>query len=109
MRIILITTTNAELNSYCDRIEKHLPDWSSRVLSWLRQPSNRGVRILVTTLLVIGGLFSFLPVLGLWMLPLGLIIISQDFPFLQRPLVNAFQWIEAGLGRLKRWRAGSTG
>jgi hypothetical protein len=101
----LITTTNAELNCYCDRIEKHLPDWSSRFLSWLRQPSNRGVRILVATLLGMGGLFSFLPVLGLWMLPLGLIIISQDFPFLQRPLVNAFQWIEARLGGLERWRA----
>jgi hypothetical protein len=91
----VVTTTNAELNCYCERIEKHLPDWSSRFLRWLRQPSNRGVRIVVATLLGLGGLLSFLPVLGSWMLPLGLIIISQDLPFLQRPLVNAFQWIEA--------------
>jgi hypothetical protein len=100
----VVTTTNAELNCYCERIEKHLPDWSSRFLRWLRRPSNRGVRILVAAFLGLGGLFSFLPVLGLWMLPLGLIIISQDLPFLQVPLVNAFQWIEARVGRWKRWR-----
>ncbi len=28
------------------------------------------------------------------MLPLGLIIIAQDLPFLQPPLVRIFQWIE---------------
>jgi len=100
----VVTTTNAELNCYCERIEQHLPNWSSRFLSWLRQPSNRGARILVAALLGLGALFAFLPVLGLWMLPLGLIIISQDLPFLQRPLVKAFQWIEASVGRLKRWR-----
>jgi hypothetical protein len=100
----VITTTNAELNDYCERIEKHLPDWSSRFLRWLRQPSNGNVRMLVAALLGLGALLSFLPVLGLWMLPLGLIIISQDLPFLRGPLVNAFQWIEARVGRLKRWR-----
>lgn len=100
----MTTATNAELDRYCDRIEKHLPDWSSRFLRWLRQPSNRSVRILVAALLGLGGLFSFLPVAGLWMLPLGLIVISQDLPFLQAPLVLAFQWIEARVERWKRWR-----
>jgi hypothetical protein len=51
--------------------------------------------------LVVGGLLSFLPVLGLWMLPLGLIIISQDLPALQRPLLRVFQWADR---RSKAWR-----
>lgn len=34
--------------------------------------------------LVIGGLFGWLPVLGFWMLPLGLVILSADVPALRK-------------------------
>ncbi len=34
----------------------------------------------VGLLLIVGGVFSILPVLGLWMLPLGLVLLSEDFP-----------------------------
>jgi hypothetical protein len=44
------------------------------------------VRIPVGILLIIGGILSFLPILGLWMLPLGLLLLAQDLPFLQRPM-----------------------
>jgi purine-cytosine permease-like protein len=33
---------------------------------------------------VFGGLFSFLPILGVWMLPLGLVILSIDYAFIRR-------------------------
>lgn len=35
---------------------------------------------------MIGGILSFLPVLGIWMLPLGLILLAIDLPILQRPV-----------------------
>jgi hypothetical protein len=98
-------TTKARLDGYFERIEAHLPGWLSRFFHWLRQPSSRIVRILVAVLLIFGSLLSFLPVLGVWMLPLGLIIISQDLPFLQRPLVRAFAWIETTWERWQQWRA----
>jgi hypothetical protein len=100
----MIAIQNAEFDRYCERVEDSLPNWSSRFLRWLRQPSSRSARILVSALLVIGGLFSFLPVLGLWMLPLGLIIIAQDLPFLKAPLVGAFQRVEAGWDHWQHWR-----
>jgi hypothetical protein len=84
----------AELERYFDRIEQHLPKWLARLLHWLRQPSMLIARILVCLLLIVGGLLAFLPLLGIWMLPLGLMIIAQDLPFLQPPLVRVFQWIE---------------
>ncbi|MEQ9642798.1 MAG: hypothetical protein RIM84_22435 [Alphaproteobacteria bacterium] len=34
--------------------------------------------------LVLGGVFGFLPVVGFWMLPLGLLVLSQDSPRLRR-------------------------
>ena len=36
--------------------------------------------------LIAGGIFSILPVLGLWMLPLGLALMSDDVPWLKTPL-----------------------
>lgn len=91
----LTSTAQAELDRYFEKIEKRLPESGSRFLRWLRKPSSLLARIMVGVLLILGGIFSFLPVLGIWMLPLGLIIIAQDLPFLQEPLVRGLQWAEA--------------
>lgn len=99
----LIIATKAQLDCYLERIQEQLPSWLRRFVLWLRQPSSRIVRIIVSALLILGGVFSFLPLLGVWMLPLGLIIISQDLPFLQAPLLRAFQWIETTWQR-RPWR-----
>ena len=48
--------------------------------------SHRLVRVSVGIVLVLGGLFGALPVLGFWMLPLGLILLSVDFPWAKRLL-----------------------
>ncbi len=34
--------------------------------------------------LVIGGILGFLPILGFWMIPLGLLVLSIDLPFLRK-------------------------
>jgi hypothetical protein len=94
----------AELDRYFDWIEQHLPNWLARFLHWLRQPQMLIARIIVCLLLIVGGILSFLPLLGFWMLPLGLMIIAQDLPFLQPPLVRVFQWIER---KWESWRSKS--
>jgi UPF0716 family protein affecting phage T7 exclusion len=47
-------------------------------------PKHPGLRIAVGVLLVVGGILGFLPVLGFWMIPLGLIILSVDLPLVRR-------------------------
>ncbi len=47
-------------------------------------PRSRILRILIGVLLVIGGLFAFLPILGFWMIPLGLLVLSIDIPRVRR-------------------------
>ena len=39
------------------------------------------VRSLVGLILMVGGVFGFMPVLGFWMFPLGLAFIALDIPF----------------------------
>ena len=84
----------AELDRHFAWFESKLPPRPARFVAWLRRPSSRWVRIPLAALLIIGGIFSFLPVLGLWMLPLGLLLLAQDVPFLQGPLVRLLDWIE---------------
>ena len=45
-----------------------------------------GLRLFVGLLLVLGGLVGFLPILGFWMIPLGIAVASLDIPPLYRVL-----------------------
>ena len=42
------------------------------------------MRILIGVLCLLGGVLGFLPILGFWMFPLGLMILSIDFPPIRR-------------------------
>jgi hypothetical protein len=35
---------------------------------------------------IVGGVFGFLPILGFWMVPVGMILIATDIPPLRRPM-----------------------
>jgi hypothetical protein len=41
-------------------------------------PRSRTARIATGAALMVGGTFSFLPILGLWMLPAGALVLSAD-------------------------------
>lgn len=56
-----------------------------------------GVRSILGILLVLGGLLGFLPVLGFWMIPLGIGLLALDLPPLRR-------WIEHWLRRVRATR-----
>lgn len=43
-------------------------------------PRSRALRLVLGVALVLGGLLGFLPVLGFWMIPLGLAVLSYDWP-----------------------------
>jgi hypothetical protein len=101
-----MATTKDQLNRYFAMIDRRVPARVSQFIRWLRKPSSFAVRLVVALLLIVGGFFSFLPILGLWMLPLGLLLIAQDVPLLQKPLVKALTWVESRWELLKvKWRS----
>lgn len=73
--------------------EQKLPKFFARMIDWVRRPTSRFVRLPLGGLLMIGGLFGFLPFLGFWMLPLGLLLIARDVPAIEPPLARMFAWI----------------
>jgi hypothetical protein len=71
-----------------------LPTRLQTGVRWLRQPSVRWVRIPAGLLLILGSVFSILPVFGLWMLPLGLVLLAEDVKPLRRGMGRVLAWIE---------------
>ena len=90
-----------QLRKAFKRLDGELPPRLAAIMRWLRHPDSRWVRIPAGLVLTAGGCLSFLPVLGIWMLPLGLLLLAMDMPFLQRPMAGL---VQRGLDLLDRWR-----
>ena len=77
-----------------DRLVHRLPRRMGDTVTYLLKPSSRWVRIPSGALLVVGGVFSFLPVLGIWMLPLGLALLAEDVAALRASRSKVLDWVE---------------
>lgn len=72
--------------------------WKSRLMKvlrkgyrWGQEKIPRGLRLVVGLLLIAGGIFGFLPILGFWMVPVGAMFVAMDIPPLRR-------WLDKKLG-----------
>jgi hypothetical protein len=82
-----------ELHAELDRLQRRLPKWGRDAVHHARKPGAVWLRCPLAIALMIGGLLGFLPVLGLWMLPLGLALLAIDLPFLRGPLTRLLAYI----------------
>jgi hypothetical protein len=91
-----IASHDAVAQSHEHRFERligRLPNALQPAIRWLRRPSSRWVRIPAGVLLIGGGILSILPLLGIWMLPLGLMLLAEDLPPLRRVRDRVLDWI----------------
>ena len=64
------------------RLEKliaKLPPRMAGFIHWLRNPKRLWLRVPLGILFILAGFLWFLPILGLWMMPLGIVLLTQDF------------------------------
>ena len=87
-----------KLGRLIDRLQAKLPERMARIVAWLVSPAAILIRLPLGLLLIAGGVFSFLPLLGIWMLPLGILLIAVDLPPVRRWVIRTWPKIEA------RWR-----
>lgn len=78
-----------------EKLLARMPAWMARAVRRLRRPRAIWVRVPIALLMIVGAVFSFLPVLGLWMLPLGLMLLAVDIPPLRRLLYRFINWLAA--------------
>jgi hypothetical protein len=94
---VFMSSPDARLERQFNRIGRQVPA-TAGFLRWIRKPHMHLIRIPLAILLIAGGIFSFLPILGIWMLPLGFLVLAVDIPPLRGPVGNA-------IVRLQRWLA----
>lgn len=88
-----------EIDLAYDRLAQETPDWMSRTVCWLHSEESRKYRIPIGLLLIAGGLVGFLPIVGYEFIPVGLLVLAQDIPFLRKPVGKFILWL------LRKWRA----
>lgn len=92
-----------------DALERLFPLLRSP-MSHLRRDSWFPIRFPMALLLICGGLLSFLPILGVWMLPLGLLLLAVDLPVLRGPIsvliIRSRRTAKRWLRRWRGWRKG---
>jgi hypothetical protein len=76
------------------RLINRLPKRARSTICFLRRPSARWFRIPAGLLLTLGGVLWFLPIVGLWMLPVGLALLADDVPPLRSLRSRTLDWVE---------------
>ena len=95
----------ADFHEEMDRFEGHMPKWAGRnLVKRLRHPKAVWVRVPAGIAFTGGGVFSVLPGLGLWMLPVGLALLAHDVPAMQRPLARVLNFTNGKIEQRKERR-----
>lgn len=75
--------------------------WAAGPLAVIRHRALLILRLPLALIFIAGGFLAVLPVFGLWMWPVGLLLLAIDIPYLQGPISAA---IVRGRRRLDIWR-----
>jgi hypothetical protein len=84
-----------------ERLLRKLPGGLRYAVTWLRHPPRLWARIGAACFFILGGALAVLPAFGLWMLPLGLALLSDDLPWLKVVLEKTTRWIERAWVRVR--------
>ena len=99
-------TREPDFDEEMDRLQGHMPDWAGRNFDRLRRPEAVWVRVPAGIALIGGGVLSFLPVLGIWMLPVGVALLACDVRPMQPPLARALRFANRKIEERKERKAG---
>lgn len=64
------------------------------------------LRVPLAIIFIAGGFLAFLPFLGLWMMPFGLLLLAVDLPFLQGPMSVLMIRARRRIDKWKHWWRG---
>jgi hypothetical protein len=86
------------------RLNGHLPDWAASLMYRAMEPSATWIRVPAGLALMGAGTIGFLPILGFWMIPLGLALVARDVPFMRPPLARGLALVNRKLESLRNRR-----
>ena|SRR5207248_2788795 len=71
-----------------DRLQNHIPRLVGHNLNRLRGKRALWLRVLTGVALIAAWCFFPLPIVGIWMLPVGLALLAQDIPMMRSPMAR---------------------
>ena len=79
-----------DFNEEMDRLQNHIPSLVGHNLNRLCGKRALWVRVLTGVALIGGGVLGFLPLpmVGIWMLPVGLVLLAHDIPTMRGPMAR---------------------
>ena len=83
-----------QLDHAVDDLKHEVPGKGKRFIEWARSDRARWVRIPVALALITVGIVApWLPVVGVEDVPVGLLLLSYDIPFLRKPMAAFIEWL----------------
>jgi len=95
-------TLRPDFHQEMDRLQDSIPGWASRRLERIRRPGAAWIRVPTGVALTGGGCLSFLPVFGIWMLPIGVALLAHDFPVMRGPTARILHFANNKIEKRKR-------
>ncbi len=87
------------MESNFDRRKRRIAAFTLRGMDWALDNLPPGVRFVLGLFLMAGGIVGFLPILGVWMFPLGVGFVAMDIPPLRHRLRRWLQRMSAQPGK----------
>ena len=87
-----------------EALQKHIPAWFSRNLDRIRGERAIWIRVPTGVALAIAGVLGFLPlpIVAIWMLPVGLALLAHDVPVMRRPMAHLLHFINR---KVEKWKS----
>jgi hypothetical protein len=86
---------SADPPKHLQRLAVRLPGPIRSALAWVLRPEAKWLRIPLGLVLILAGFLGFLPILGFWMIPLGALLLAEDFPLVRKPTTRVLDAIES--------------
>ena len=86
-----------------ERFQNHIPTWIGHNLNRLRGDRAKWLRVPTGVALIGGGVLGFLPlpVVAVWMLPVGLALLAHDIPTMRRPMARLLHFTNRRIEKRK--------
>jgi hypothetical protein len=93
---------STDRSGHLDRLALRLPHQAQAVLTFVFRPEAKWLRIPLGSVLVLAGLLGFLPIFGFWMLPLGALLLAEDFAVVRNLTTHVINAVETWRERRRR-------
>jgi hypothetical protein len=84
-----------------NRFQNHVPTWVGHNLNRLRGKRAIWVRVLTGVALIVAWGFLPLPLVGIWMLPVGLALLAHDIPTVHAPIARLLHFANGKIEKRK--------